>query len=91
MAKLLGQALEQLGRHQANLGGPGVGVRAHDKLAFAEGLGLGVRGELRTDDLGPAAEDRANGGLLTPAARGEQAADGGVERLGVIPLCSPGG
>jgi hypothetical protein len=89
MAKLLGQPFEQLRCHQANLGGPRVRVSRYDELALAERLGLGVRGQLWADDPGPAAEDRADGGLLAPAARGQQAAHGGVEWLGVA--VTPGG
>ena len=70
--------------HQADLGGPGVGVRGYGQLAVFEAVGPGVGGELGADDLGPVAEDGADRYALTPASGREEAAYGGVERLRII-------
>ena len=85
VAELFREALQELRGHQADLSRPGGGVGRDRQLAAVERLWLGVQRQLGAHDVHPVAEDGADRGLLAPAARRQQAADGGGQGLRVVP------
>ena len=63
-------------RHQQpELRRPGGGVGDEQQLAVTELFGSAVRGDLRADEFGPAAEQRALPSLVAPAAVVDQPPD----------------
>jgi hypothetical protein len=91
MAEFFGEALNELRGHEADLSGPSIGVRGHRQLAVLEAVRPGVAGQLRAHDQRPVTENRADGRPLPPTAGRQQPADGGVERLRIVPAwaCRP--
>src|SRR6185437_7392820 len=89
VAELGVEPLDEHRRQQPDLGGPGRRVRRDRQLAVGEAVRLGVRGQVRADDLGPPAEHRAHRGPLLPAVRVEQPADRAGQRLRILPARPP--
>src|ERR1700722_5924664 len=85
------QPPDQLRGEQPDLRRPGGRVSGHGQLAVGEGVGLGVRGQVRPDDLRPPAEHRADRGPPLPALIVEQAADGVTQPLRVVAARPPAG
>src|SRR6202167_1967433 len=94
VAELVVEPADQMRREQPDLGRPGGGIRRDSQFTVRQGLGPGVLGELGADNVGPPPENRPYGSRLPPAARVDQAADRGVQRLRVVapgPAAGPAG
>jgi hypothetical protein len=85
VAELVCQALEELGGHEAHLGGPGGRVGGDGQLAGLERLRLRVEGQLGADDVRPVAEDGPDCCPFAPASRRQEATDGGSQGLRIVP------
>src|SRR4051812_44019099 len=81
----LGPQLPQDGRgEQPQLGRPRRRLRDDEQFALAEGLRGAVRGDVRSDQRLPAAEDRADPGPLRPVLLGDQRIHQPADGLGVV-------